>query len=89
VPGKHRIYHLGGAGMNEYDFILGYAKFFGLNEKLVQPAAKESERRNISLKSNLFESHFPKWKAETPTALYTNIARELCPGAGIRKWQKT
>ncbi len=88
VPGKHRLYHLGGVSLTEYDFVMGYHKLLGMDEKMVMPPAKESEKRNISLKSGLFESHFPGWKAETQNMLYANILRELSPGVGIKKWQK-
>jgi len=86
-PGKHRIFNLGGPRLSEFDLHQGWARLTEGTGNLVLPLA-ESEKRDISLKSDAFEAAFPKWKAETEESLYLNLLEELSPGTGTKKWQK-
>lgn len=86
-PGKHRIFNLGGPRLSEFDLHQGWARLTEGSGNLVLPSA-EGKKRDISLKSDAFESAFPEWKAETQESLYLNLLEELSPGTGTKKWQK-
>lgn len=87
APGRHRTLNLGGPAMSEYELIHGWAELGGRGN-LVKPMAEEGSR-NHSIKSTNFAAAFPEWKEETKPELYLNLLKDLTPGVGVKKWQKT
>jgi dTDP-4-dehydrorhamnose reductase len=86
-PGRHRLYNVGGPAMSEFDFYEGWARLLG-NPSLVKPA-QDDEGRNHSVQTGAFSGAFPQWKPETKEELYLNLLKDLSPGVGVKKWQKT
>lgn len=86
-PGKHRTFHLGGPVMSEYQFMEGWLRVLGKNEKIKTPSSEHT--RNTSLNSELFAKTFPSWKVETKQDLYLNLLADLSPGVGAKKWEKS
>lgn len=86
-PGKHRLFNVGGPTMSEFDFYEGWARLLG-NSSLVKPA-QDDDGRNHSIQTGAFTTAFPNWKPETKEELYLNLLKDLSPGVGIKKWQKT
>ena len=86
--GKHRLLHLGGANLPELAFYAGFAEMAFGNSQLIK-ANQDDHPANFGLVSDAFAKTYPAWKPETPGELYLNLLKALCPGVGIRKWQKT
>jgi dTDP-4-dehydrorhamnose reductase len=89
IPMKHRTFNLGGAPLSDREFALGWAQLMGLESKLVKDPAEGGAIRDITMDSKQFAEAYPGWKAESREELYLNILKELCPGVGVKKWQKT
>ena len=87
-PGKHRTFHVGGANISEFDFYSGWAELAIGNANLIKPPQEESEK-NVGLVSDHFARNFPTWKPESGAMLLMNLLKDLSPGIGARKWQKT
>ena len=73
--------------MSEFDLFDGWAKLIG-HDSLVK-AADEDAGRKYSVKTDQFAAAFPGGKPETKEELYFSLLRELTPGLGAKKWQKT
>lgn len=87
VPGKHRLFHLGGPALSEFQLAEGWAQLIGKPTKNIKPPADEYPR-NLSLNCEAFAKAYPSWKPETQKELYLNVMRDLCPGVGVKKWEK-
>jgi dTDP-4-dehydrorhamnose reductase len=87
-PGKHRTFHLGGPALSEYDFVNGWINVLG-QEGLKIKSPQDESARNTSLNSALLARTFPEWQPETKAELYLNLLRDLAPGLGVQKWEKT
>jgi dTDP-4-dehydrorhamnose reductase len=87
-PVKHRIFHLGGPKLSEFEFCLEWAKLVGAPTSLLIPK-QDDEERDLSLKSSSFEKVYSQWKAESQSQLYLNLLGQLSPGMNLKKWQKT
>jgi dTDP-4-dehydrorhamnose reductase len=86
--GKHRLFHVGGANLPEYDFYATFTEMAYGHSKLVKPLAEDSPA-NYGLLSDGFTAAFPEWKPETPGGLLLHLLEDLAPGVGARKWRKT
>ncbi|RZA04083.1 MAG: NAD-dependent epimerase/dehydratase family protein [Proteobacteria bacterium] len=86
--GKHRLFHLGGANLTEFDFYAGFAEMAYGHSKLVRPMADDGPM-NFSLISDAFARANPEWQPETAGTLFLHVLEQLCPGVGAKKWQKT
>lgn len=86
-PGRHRLFNVGGPAMSEFDMFEGWARLMG-NASLIKPS-QDDDGRNHSVQTGAFAAAFPNWKAETKEELYLNLLKDLSPGVGVKKWQKT
>jgi dTDP-4-dehydrorhamnose reductase len=86
--GKHRLFHVGGANISEFDFYSGFTEIAYGNGKLVRQPS-EDYAVNFGLVSENFAKTFPEWQPETPGSLFLHVLEDLSPGVGARKWQKT
>ncbi len=87
-PGKHRLFHIGGANMTEFELVSTWYQLVGADKKLVS-VLEHDTKRDLSLSSKLMESSFPTWKAESKQELFENLVGDLTPGTGARRWHKT
>lgn len=85
-PGRHRLFHVGGANLTEYDLVSSWYQLMGAEKKLV--AVLDDTKRDLSLVSSLMETTYPGWKAEDKKALFENLIGELTPGVGTKRWQR-
>jgi dTDP-4-dehydrorhamnose reductase len=86
-PSRHRIFHVGGANMTEYELVKSWYGLIGAEEKLVS-ILENDPKRDLSLISKLMETSYPAWKAESRKALLENLILSLTPGQGAKRWQR-
>jgi dTDP-4-dehydrorhamnose reductase len=85
--GRHRLFNLGGPALSEFDLFQGWARLLGQEANVIPPV--EETTRNCSVKSDALKKTFPEWRQESREELYLNLLKELTPGIGVKKWQKT
>lgn len=88
IPSKHRIFHVGGANITEFEMVQEWYNLMKLDPKLVTVLEGDA-KRDLSLNCALMMTQFPKWKQESKQQLFLNVLQQLCPGEGATKWQKT
>jgi dTDP-4-dehydrorhamnose reductase len=86
-PGKHRLFHIGGPALSEFQLVEGWAQLLGMPTKGIKSPHDDSAR-NLSLNCEAFAKAYPTWKPETQKELYLSVMADLNPGVGVRKWQK-
>jgi dTDP-4-dehydrorhamnose reductase len=86
-PQRHRLFHVGGANMAEFDLVRAWYQIIGAEKKLVTDL--QDTKRDLSLDCKLMETQFPNWKAETKTSLLQNLLSGLTPGQGLQRWKKS
>ncbi|HEY8278936.1 MAG TPA: sugar nucleotide-binding protein [Bdellovibrionota bacterium] len=86
-PARHRLFHVGGANMTEFELVESWYNLMGSDPKLVQEL--QDAKRDLTMVSGLMESQYASWKAENKSQLFWNLIQELSPGVGAKKWQKT
>jgi dTDP-4-dehydrorhamnose reductase len=87
-PARHRLYHMGGVSMSEFDMAQTWFKLVGGDPKLVVTSDSDSHN-DFSLDSNQLATQFPPWKPESKDELLLHLLEDLSPGMGVKKWQKT
>jgi dTDP-4-dehydrorhamnose reductase len=85
-PSRHRVFHVGGANMAEFELVRSWYELMGRDPKLVTEL--QDQKRDLSLKCALMEKQFPEWKAESKQELLTNLVAALSPAVGAKKWAK-
>lgn len=85
-PSRHRVFHVGGANMAEFDLVQSWYQLMGADKKLVTDL--QDAKRDLSLDCKLMETQYPGWKAESKTELLKNLLTELTPAQGLRRWEK-
>lgn len=86
-PGRHRLFHVGGANMTEHELVSTWYGLMGAEQKLVRVLEHDS-RRDLSLVSKSFETAYPGWAAEGKKELFANLVASLTPAAGTKRWQR-
>lgn len=86
-PGRHRIFHVGGANMTEHEVVSTWYQLMGAEQKLVHVLEHDS-KRDLTLVSKQFEATYPAWAAEDKKALFTNLVGSLTPAVGTKRWQR-
>jgi dTDP-4-dehydrorhamnose reductase len=84
-PSRHRVLHVGGANMTEFDCVQGWYKLMGADTRLVSDL--QDSKRDLSLNCNLMETQYSPWKAESKRELMQNMLTDLNPAIGTKKWQ--
>jgi dTDP-4-dehydrorhamnose reductase len=85
-PSKHRLFHVGGANLTEFDLVQSWYTIVGADPKLITEL--QDTKRDLSLNCKLIETQFPGWKAESKQQLLTNLLSMLTPAVGHKRWQK-
>lgn len=88
IPNKHRVFNLGGPSMSEFEFAKSWIEILGRDPKILR-ATENAEKRNLTVNCDVFRAAHPKWQPESRNEFFLNILRELTPGVGVKKWQKT
>jgi dTDP-4-dehydrorhamnose reductase len=85
-PSRHRVLHVGGANMPEFELVRSWYQLMGADPKLVTEL--QDAKRDLSLDSTLLETQYPGWKRETKEGLLMNLLGDLTPAVGPKRWQK-
>lgn len=86
-PGRHRLFHVGGANMSEHELVSTWYELVGADPRLV--SVLDDTRRDLSLVSAQMETTYPGWKAEDKRALFESLVKDLTPAIGTKRWQRT
>jgi len=86
-PARHRIFHVGGANLAEFNLVQDWYQLMGAEKKLVTDL--QDTKRDLSLNCQLMETTYPGWKTESKSELMKNLLLALTPALGSRRWEKT
>ena len=85
-PNRHRLFHVGGANISEFDLVQSWYRMIGADPKLISEL--HDTKRDLSLACQLMEKQYPGWKPETKAELFNNLLAMLSPAVGPKRWQR-